>query len=737
FANLDQIRDTVVTMRDGAPITIGQIAHVVETHEKLNSYDRVNGELGLRFGIRKEASANTVDVAKGILEEVVRINQNYPQINIVPILNQGNFIELSIANVARSVLYGGGLAILVLLFFLRNLRSTVIISLAIPISIIATFALMYGVGLTLNLMTLGGLALGVGMMVDSSIVVLENIFRRRDELDEHPKVAAAEGAREVSGAILASTLTTLVIFLPLVFTRGVTGMLFRDLAYVIVFSLICSLLVSLSLVPMLSSKLLKRKGEARKQLPTFLGRWFTQASESFTKLESFYQRCLRSALKHRGITVTATVVALAASFLVLPFIGTELLPASDESEVHVDGEMETGTRMDIVNEIALDIEAMVAEAVPETRATYAEAQNGDMEIRLSLVPVKQRTRSSEEIADDLRELLENKAPGMELRVRAPRGQFILNRLLGGGTGVDVEIRGYDLDVLDALAKEVADTIRSIDGVADVRTDRREGIPQEEIRVDRAKVADLGLSVRDVTSVIRTAIAGSDAGDYYEGGYASRILVQLRDAEHLPISEVLNLNLSTPSGDLVALRNLVTTESGRSPLVISRKEQQRISVVDVNISGRAPGTVAAEIQERLNTIPRPKGYSISVAGTYQEQEESFHELVMALVLALLLVYMVLACQYESLRDPMIVMTSAPMAAIGVLITLFVTGTTFNLQSGIGCIMLGGIVVNNAILLVDQAGQLTRQGLEVHEAVMVAGKRRLRPILMTTLTTMLGL
>jgi hydrophobic/amphiphilic exporter-1 (mainly G- bacteria), HAE1 family len=269
FQNLDQIRDTVVTIRNGAAITIRQIANVVETHEKRRSYDRVNGELGLRFGIRKEASANTVDVAKGVLAELDRINQNYPQIHIVPILNQGNFIELSIANVARSVLYGGALAILILLFFLRNLRSTIIISMAIPISIIATFALMYAGGLTLNLMTLGGLALGVGMMVDSSIVVLENIFRRRDELGEDPKIAAAEGAREVSGAILASTLTTLVIFLPLVFTRGVTGLLFRDLAYVIVFSLLCSLLVSLSLVPMLSSKLLKKKGEQRKELPAF------------------------------------------------------------------------------------------------------------------------------------------------------------------------------------------------------------------------------------------------------------------------------------------------------------------------------------------------------------------------------------------------------------------------------------------------------------------------------------
>lgn len=737
YRDLDQIRQTVLMTRDGAAVTIGQIAEVVDTYQKVQRIARINGELGLRVGIRKEAGANTVDVAQGFLREIERINRAYPQMTIFPVLNQGNFIEVSIANVAQSVLWGGLLAVVVLLFFLRNVRSTVIISLAIPISIIATFALMFLGGLTINLMTLGGLALGVGMMVDSSIVVLENIFRRRDEMGEGAREAAVKGAEEVAGAIVASTLTTLVIFLPLVFVRGATGLLFRDLAYVVVFALVCSLLVALSLVPMLASRLIGAKGAQRKELPAAVAGWFRQADGAIRGMERVYLGLLDLAVGHPWKTVAAATGALGFSLLLAPFIGTELLPPSDESEVRVEGEMETGTRVDLIDGLTKQVEAVLQEAIPEARATVVEVSSGGMNIGVSLVPVRERKRSSEEIADAVRELLHNQVPGMEIRVRAPQGQFILNRLLGGGGGINVEVRGYDLDTLAALAEEAGRKIREVPGVVDVRTPQREGVPQEEIRINRPKVADLGLSARDVAAVLRTAIAGSDAGDFHKGGFACRILVQMRDAEKLTIEEVLDLTLTTPEGGLVALRNLVTTEPGRSPEVINRKEKQRIATVWVNRSGRAAGSVAADIQAEIDRIPRPAEFSLEVAGSYEEQQESFLELVAAFGLSLALVYMVLACQYESLRDPLIVMTAAPMAAIGVLVTLAATGTTFNLQSGIGCIMLGGIVVNNSILLVDQAGHLRRAGMDTREAVREAGRRRLRPILMTTLTTMMGL
>jgi HAE1 family hydrophobic/amphiphilic exporter-1 len=745
FINLDQIRDTVIVQREGTAITLGQIAEVKDTYEKLTRIVRVNGGRGLRVAIRKQANANTVEVSKRILAEIEAVNRTFPQITIVPVVNQGNFIERSIANVARSVLYGGGLAIVVLLFFLRDIRSTLVISLSIPISIVITFALVFFGGFTLNLMTLGGLALGVGMMVDSSIVVLENIFRRRSENKEGPEEAAVEGAREVGPAIIASTITTLVIFLPLIFVRGVSGILFKELGYVIIFALICSLTVALSLVPMLTSRLLTSSQQHFKESTSDRNRWTAVAESAFLSLENAYLDLLRWVLDHRLVTVFAAAVILCASLLLLPLIGTEFLPPSDEGEVLVTGKMEIGTRLGLVDRQTGIMEQIVRPAVPETVASVVSVgasgwradAGSEGEIRMSLLPASQRERSNVEIAQDLRRRLDSSVPGMEIRVRAPQGQFILERILGGDEGLTIEIRGYELATLDALASSVAKSIVDVPGITDVQTSLEAGIPQQEIRVNRDKVADLGLSVRDVTQLLQTAVAGSKAGEYRAEGNSYRILVQLKDAEKRSLDEILNLTLTTPAGDKVALRNIVTSEPSRGPILIDRKDQQRRVTVRANVAGRDLGSVAAEVQARLGQIPRPVGYDLTVAGDFEEQQKAFRELVISLVLALVLVYMVLACQYESFRDPLVIMVSVPVAAVGVLVTLFITATTLNVQSYIGCIMLGGIVVNNAILLVDQAGRLVRDGMRIHDALTEAGRRRLRPILMTTLTTIFGL
>lgn len=742
FTDLDQIRNTVIAQREGAVVTIDQVARVHDSYEKLTRSIRVNGERGLRLAIRKQAGANTVEVARGVLDEVAEINRAFPQIRVVPVIDQGNFIERAIANVANSVLYGGALAVLVLLFFLRDLRSTLVISLAIPISVIATFALLYFGGFTLNLMTLGGLALGVGMMVDSSVVVLENIFRRRKEQAEAPALAAVSGTGEVSSAVIAGTITTLVIFLPLIFVRGVSGMLFQELAYVIMFSLSCALLVSLSLVPMLASKLLRPPGT---EGSGWTARLAARAGTGFEALENGYRNLLQGALRRRWITVFGSLSVLAASLLLVPYIGTEFIPPSDEGEVRVTGEMEVGTRLGLVDRQTRRLEEMVYQAVPEmvssVTSVVTSGSRGSSaatgEIRMSLGPAAQRERSNTEIADDLRQRIEGRIPGMTIRVRAPQGQFLLERLLASAEGVTVEVRGFELDTLGALAQRVADSIADVPGVTDVELSREAGIPQEEIRIDRHKAADLGLSVRDVAEVIETAVAGSKAGEYRVAGNAYRILVQLADAERRSLDEILDLTLRTPAGELVALRNLADTETGRGPTTIERKDQQRLVTVTANVSGRDLGSVAADVQAQLEQIPRPLGFDLQIAGNYEEQQEAFQELTVSLLLALLLVYMVLASQYESLRDPLVVMLSVPLAAVGVIVTLFLTETTLNLQSAIGCIMLGGIVVNNAILLVDQTARLRRAGVDTHAALAEAGRRRLRPVLMTTATTILAL
>lgn len=740
FRTIDQIRDTVIANRDGNVITLGQVAEVLDTYERLTEIDRVNGERGLRVGIRKQASANTVEVSQAILKEIETVNADYPQVSVVAVSNSGNFIERSIANVAQSVWYGGLLAVALLLFFLREWRSTLVIALAIPISIVATFALIYFGGFSLNLMSLGGLALGVGMMVDSSIVVLENIFRRRTELGEPPEVAAARGASEVGAAIVASTLTTLVIFLPVVFIQGVSGQLFREMAYVVSFSLVCSLLVSLSLVPMLAAKLPRSVNDARGARPKWavavrLAAW---AERRMRRWEEGYRVVLASALRHRGGTIWTSVILVAGSLALAPLIGSELMPPSDEGEVRIEAEMEVGTRLDLTDQIARAMEAIVVEAVPEMKANVVEVGAGRIEMDLSVGPARQRPRSNAAIAADLRERLEDRFAGVEVRVVARQGQFLLNRLLGAGeSGMEIEVRGFDLPVLQSLARQAVAAIEGIPGVVDLDTSFDEGVPQQEIQVDRDKAADLGLSVRDVAEVIQTAVAGSPAGLFHTEGNAYRILVQLADARSLSIDEVLDLTVRTPAGELVALRNVVESREGRAPTEIERRDQQRLVTVNANLAGRPMGEVARDVREALEAIPRPANYGFRLAGTYEEQEAARREFTLALGLALLLVFMVLACQYESFRDPLIVMVSTPTAAIGVILTLLLTGTTMNLQSGIGCVLLGGIVVNNAILLVDQASRLLAEGMSASDAVLEAGRRRLRPILMTTLTTALGL
>jgi HAE1 family hydrophobic/amphiphilic exporter-1 len=469
------------------------------------------------------------------------------------------------------------------------------------------------------------------------------------------------------------------------------------------------------------------------------------AASGFGALDDGYRALLGGALRHPWLTVAGAAALLGASLLLAPYVGSELLPPSDEGEVRVTGKMEIGTRLDLVDAQTRAMEAIVLPAVPEAISSVVTAgavgRNADSssqgEITLTLVPAAQRARSNVAIADDLRARLAGKIPGMEVRTRAPQGQFLLERVIGRQEGLDVEVRGYDLATLGVLAQRAAVAVALVPGVTDVDQSRDAGVPQQEIRIDREKIADLGLSVRDVSEALQTAFAGSRAGEYRAAGNSYRILVQLADAEKRSIDEVLDLTLSTPEGDAVALRNLVAAEPGRGPLVIERRNQQRLVTVHANVTGRDLGSVARDVQARLDEIPRPTGHELVVAGSIEEQQAAFRELLVSFALALALVYMVLACQYESLRDPLVVMMSVPLAAVGVLVTLFLSGTTFNVQTYIGCIMLGGIVVNNAILLVDQAGRLRAGGASARDAVAEAGRRRLRPILMTTLTTMLAL
>jgi HAE1 family hydrophobic/amphiphilic exporter-1 len=744
YTTLEEIGDTVIATHEGVPIRLREIADVEDSWVKVTRIVRVNGEPGLRLSINKQSGKNTVEVARAALEELDAINRDIPQIAIVPILDTSDYIRRSISNVGSSAAYGGGLAVVVLLLFLRNVRSTVVIALAIPISIVATFALMYFSGFTLNLMTLGGLALGVGMLVDNSIVVLENIFRLR-EGGEPPEAAAVNGTEEVTAAVVSSTLTTVAVFLPLVFMRGMSGVMFKQLSIVVSFSLLCSLGVALTIVPMLSARILAAQ-QAREAARETLGhRIFRLSARFFERMELQYRDLLHWALGHRLLVVLGAALVLGGSLSLIPFVGVELMPTTDEGEVRISGEMQVGTRLELVDRQFKEVEAIVRRSVPETKNLVTSIGGSPWhgggshlgEMQISLVPQSKRNRSSDEIAADLRKRLRG-IPGVTIRTRAGQGLFVLRIGTQDADKIQVEIRGHDLDTADALAEKVKAIVEAVPGVTDAQISRESGTPEELILIDREKAADMKLTPSAVANALETFLSGTRAGDFRQEGDEYQILVRLKDPEQMALKDILDLTLTNADGEPVVLRNVVNVAPRSGPVQIERKDQERITTVSADLSGRDMGSVLSDIRKGLQSVPVPQSFSILFGGDYEEQQKAFRELLLSISLALVLVYMVMACQYESLRDPFVVMFSVPLAAIGVVLTLFFTRTTFNIQSYIGCIMLGGIVVNNAILLVDHMNLLRRRdGMPLRAAIEEAGRRRLRPILMTALTTILGL
>jgi HAE1 family hydrophobic/amphiphilic exporter-1 len=738
YRNLDEIRNLVVSTRNGVPVRLREIAAVEDSHEDITRMTSVNGVPAVRLFIYKQSGANTVQVSDAVWEEARRIEKDHPGIRISATSDSAEFIRAAINNVKDSAIQGAALALLVLLVFLRSFSSMSIIGIAIPVSIVSTFALMYFNGITLNTISFGGLALGVGMLVDNAIVVLENIFRRR-EAGENLLQAAKNGSNEVAGAITASTLTTLAVFVPVVFTSGMSSVTFRQLAVVVSFSLLCSLAVALTVVPVLCSRYLRRS-EKKRRIPvvTAVADWAGRAQE---RLNDQYGRVIQWAINHAAVTGATAAALLVASLFLVPLIGVELTPEADEGEVRVDLQLEPGTRVAITDGVMQEKVRVIQRNVPEARTIMVESGDDGAEnvgeIRIQLVPQAERDRSAREVADALRPLLATD-PGMIIRTRVNTGFF--NRMMGssGGDRLVVEIRGHDLGTLEQLARQVRNEMQAIPGVAEAQINRQPGTPEVVLRVDRIKAATLGLNVSDVAEAMETTIGGRRASMFRQGGDEYAILVRLKEQDRLNLAQVANVPLVTVNGQTVPVGSIARMTRQEGPVEIQRQDQERIITVSGTLANRDLGAVIADLDERLRQIPKPDEYRFEFGGEYEEQQEAFWELTIAAILAICLVYMVMAAQFESLRDPFIILFSVPLAAVGVIFTLVLTNTTFNMQGFLGVIMLAGIVVNNAIILVDYANQLRRnEGYSVREALITAGSRRLRPVLMTTATTVLGL
>ena len=742
FTNLQEIRDTVVAMRAGVPVRLKEIADIVDTFRKITRVVRVDGIPGTRLAIYKQSGKNTVEVANGVLKEIARIQEDWPQIRLIPIRDSSEYIKNAMANVSSTAVYGGLLAVLVLLFFLGSVRSTVVIAVSIPISIVATFALIYFNGFTLNIMTLGGLALGIGMLVDNSIVVLENIVRLK-EGGVPPIQAAHDGTGEVATAVVASTLTTICVFLPMIFVRGVAGIMFKQLAFVVSFSLICSLFFALTLVPMLSSRFLGPARAPRSRLEKWKVRVTSTIKHALSVLEEHYKRLLHYTLDHRPRVLLVVAALLVGSIALVRLVGSEFMPTTDEGEVRLNVEMEVGTRLAVLDEKFKEIAAILRREVPEIASIEESIGGGGWrhgshtgDFTIKLVPRSRRSRSSEEIAMGLRRSLQD-IPGVVIRARAGGGFFFM-RGAGGQERVQVEVRGFDLEKSDALGQQVKKIVEGVRGVSDVRLSRELGKPEELLVINRPAAADMKLSVSQIGGMLETVLSGTQASTFREGGKEYRILVKVKDAETLTIEDLLNLTLTNSDNRPVSLRNVVAVKPRSGPQRIERRDRERVLTISAEIEDRDLASVLADIRAGLRRVPIPRDFEVTFTGDFEEQEKAFRELLISIILALMLVYMVMAMQFESVRDPFIVMFSVPLAVIGVIWMLLITGTTFNMQSYIGCIMLGGIVVNNAILLVDHTNLLRRRDkMAVRQAIEEAGRRRLRPILMTASTTILAM
>lgn len=764
FQTLDEIRDLVVSKTGETVIRIRDVAEVVDSHERITQRTRTNGEPGIMVYVHKQAGANTIQVSDDVRKAVAEINEDLRGAELVIRLDKSDYIRNSMKNLQQSAALGMGLAMLVLIVFLRSFQSTLMIGIAMPLSVLAAFILIYFWGFTLNMVSFGGLALGIGMLVDNSIVVLESIFRKRDEgLDN--RQAAIEGTNEVASAISASTLTTLIVFLPLVFVKGMTGVLLHQLAYVVCGSMICSLLVSLTLTPTLAAYWLSKRPDGFESKGTTPNRWthwrqsllrFVSAPSRglhfvtgmvFKQLENLYGAVIVVLMRVYPITASVLLVLFAAVLGLIPRIGTDFLPSTDDGRLGITGVMAPGIQVDTLDRQTTQLESLVETHIPERETVSVfigdEADDGEdwNESRaiVQLIPRDQRSHSAEEIRKRFMKRLQPIA-GMQVTARVYSG-LPMSRMFNsnGEDNLAILIRGHDRTTANQLADAVARRMQQVAGIVNIEKQTQQNRPQLMTQIDRAKASHLGVTVEAITQTLETTFRGREATVFREDGDEFNVMVRLHEGDRSRQDDLDRISVTSQSGRLVPLGNLVSFRLGTTPLAIERVDRQRVIVVTASAESRDLGSVVADLRNEIASLPVPDGYQIDISGDWEEQQASFQVLLRGFLLAVLLMYMIMAAQFESLRDPLLILFALPLAAIGVILVFVYWETTLNVQSFIGLIVLAGVVVNNAIVLVDYANRLRCRFPErpaIH-IIRDAGKRRFRPIVMTTLTTVLGM
>ena len=782
FKTVDPIQDVIVKVnQQGNPVRVRDVGTVTDSSDIQTNIVRTDGTRAVYLRVNKQPIANTVEVVDALRAALPKMIGIPPSVKLGISFDQSVYIRQSIQNLIEQALHGSLLAAAVILLFLRNLTSTLIVSVAIPLSLLATFIVLYFSGQTLNVFTLGGLALGIGRLVDDSIVELENIQRhlnkslqRWDDIAEEVRgikpglklkldlpikfEALVEAAREVAMPIFASTVTTVVVFLPMFFVVGIARLLLIPLTVTIAIALFTSFFISRTVTPALCYKFLKPEQEAHRSMPAWFVRVMDWSRDRYESLDRRYEDSLRWVLAHRRLFITSIVLIFVGSLMLLPMIGTEFLPVSDESQFRIVLRAPVGQRVEKTEQQVAEVERVLRENIPADELETMVSSTGVLAqgrsslfnpntgphtsvISVYLTPPDKRKRNQVQVMNEVRPKIIKLFPGVAMFFD-PGGLVKRVTSFGSQKSIDVEIYGYDFEKARGVIRQVEDAMHKIPGIADIEVSREENYPEINVVVDREKAALLGISETDVANAVLFSLNGNGQTDPIiytdpQNGNEYYISAWLAEEHRKDLTDLENILLTTKAGDPVLLKTVASLKLNAGPVKIDRKYFQRVVHITANPTTRPLGAIADDLDAAFAAIQLPTGFTIKLAGQIQQQRETFQGLQFATILALALVYMVMAAQFKSLIDPFIIMFSVPMGFPGVILILFLTNTTLSTTSMMGIIMMLGIVVSNGVLLVDYTNVLRRRGLALTDAVITASRTRLRPILMTSLATVFGL
>ncbi len=731
LTSVQDIEEIPIQLRSGDIIHLSDVADISQAPQESSTVSRINGQSDIGISISQQQDANTLTVSAAVLDVVEELNADGYNFQIGVVMDQGELILDALLNVLYSLLLGAALAVLILWFFLSDWKAALIISLSIPISVIVTFVMIYFADISINMVSMGGLVVGVGMMVDNAIVVLESMFRCRN--DGMKYVPAAEtGAKVVAGAVVASTLTTVVVFLPIVFIGGMSSELMSQAGLTIAFALLASLISALTLVPCLFVRLRPKPNKS-----------VTAADRFMEKITAVYTRMLRWALAHTKSVLALSIAALVFSLALTPFIGMELMATIDEGQFSIDIELEEGLQIEAVDQYLLLAEEVVS-TIPDVESYTATGSAGGtgmtmmsmgssgVSASVAVQLTDDRSITTEEAATMARDALQG-IPGCKITVTETSSS-----MMGvGSSDAVINIESTDDLALEQSVDMLMEEMSKIEGIASVSSDLSAGRPEARLEIDMVKASSYGLTPVMITSAVNQKVSGVSAATITSAGEEIDVRIQYPEDRYQTVSDLRSMSIDTPQGSSVPLVEVAEIVMDAGPSTVTRSDGNRIVSVSGQIVGRDYGFVVRDVNTLMQEVQLPAGVSFSTnEDAVNSMTSEFTSLATAGLLSVLLVFMVMACQFESLRFPLVVMSAVPLAAIGALLGLFITGTTLNIISIIGLIVLVGIVVNNAIVLIDCVGQLRNQGMSLDEALEQAGRLRLRPILMTTLTTVLG-